>query len=203
MMKEKKIPAASAAPETASEESESRKSTTSLLSVKYTLLYILLIPFINWSFTWAPMVNLPGLAAWAFNPVTIVTGLVLVVRDFSQREIGHEVLFAMALALGLTYVTSGGALALASGAAFLISELVDYALFTFTKYKLSTRVLLSSALAAPIDTTTFLFGASFLRPDQLTAPNIIMSVGGKMVGAVIIWWLIRQRMERGQTTRNA
>jgi hypothetical protein len=203
MMKEKKSSAASATRETASEESESRKSTTSLFSVKYTLLYILLIPFINWSFTWAPMVNLPGLAAWAFNPVTIVTGLVLVVRDFSQREIGHEVLFAMALALGLTYVTSGGALALASGAAFLISELVDYALFTFTKYKLSTRVLLSSALAAPIDTTTFLFGASFLRPDQLTAPNIIMSVGGKMVGAVIIWWLIRQRMERGQTTRNA
>ena len=149
------------------------------------------------------MVNLPGLAAWAFNPVTIVTGLVLVVRDFSQREIGHEVLFAMALALGLTYVTSGGALALASGAAFLISELVDYAMFTFTKYKLSTRVLLSSALAAPIDTTTFLYGASFLRPDQLTAPNIIMSVGGKMVGAIIIWWLIRQRMERGQAATNA
>ncbi|CAM3626962.1 VUT family protein [Litorimonas haliclonae] len=200
MTKEKKIAAASTMQETACEESESRKPTTSLFSVKYTLLYVLLIPFINWSFTWAPMVNLPGLAAWAFNPVTIVTGLVLVVRDFSQREIGHEVLFAMALALGLTYVTSGGALALASGAAFLISELVDYAMFTFTKYKLSTRVLLSSAIAAPIDTTAFLYGASFIRVDQLTAPNIIMSVGGKMVGAIIIWWLIRQRMERGQTT---
>jgi len=70
------------------------------------------------------MVELPGLAAWAFNPVTIVTGLVLVVRDFAQREIGHEVLIAMMIALFLTYVTSGGALALASGAAFLISELV-------------------------------------------------------------------------------
>ncbi|RKQ71677.1 putative vitamin uptake transporter [Litorimonas taeanensis] len=175
---------------------EDKKATTSLKFVKYSLLYILLIPFINWSFTWAPMVNLPGLAAWAFNPVTIVTGLVLVVRDFSQREIGHEVLFAMALALGLTFVTSGGALALASGVAFLLSELVDYAMFTFTKYKLSTRVLLSSAIAAPIDTTAFLYGASFIREDQLTAPNIIMSVAGKMLGAVVIWWLIRQRMER-------
>ena len=82
---------------------------TSLRFFKNTLLYILLIPFINWSFTWAPMVELPGLAAWAFNPVTIVTGLVLVVRDFSQREIGHEVLIAMGLALFLTFVTSGGA----------------------------------------------------------------------------------------------
>ena len=169
---------------------------TNLRFVKYTLIYIQLIPFINWSFTWAPMVQLPGLAAWAFNPVTIVTGLVLVVRDFAQREIGHEVLIAMALALFLTYVTSGGALALASGAAFLISELIDYALFTFTKYKLSTRVLLSSAIAAPIDTTAFLYGASFIRDAQFTIPNVVMSVGGKMVGAVIIWWLIRRRMER-------
>jgi len=169
---------------------------TSLRYFKYTLVYILLIPFINWSFTWAPMVQLPGLAAWAFNPVTIVTGLVLVVRDFAQREIGHEVLIAMAIALFLTYVTSGGALALASGAAFLISELVDWAMFTFTKYKLSTRVLLSSAIAAPIDTTAFLYGASFIRDAQFTVPNVVMSVGGKMFGAIIIWWLIKQRMER-------
>ena len=175
---------------------EKEPQKTSLRFFKYTLVYILLIPFINWSFTWAPMVELPGLAAWAFNPVTIVTGLVLVVRDFAQREIGHEVLIAMAIALFLTYVTSGGALALASGAAFLISELVDWAMFTFTKYKLSTRVLLSSALAAPIDTTAFLYGASFIRDGQMTLPNIIMSVGGKMVGAIIIWWLIKRRMER-------
>lgn len=166
---------------------------SSLRFVKYTLVYILLIPFINWSFTWAPMVEL--LPGWAFNPVTIVTGLVLVVRDFAQREIGHEVLIAMALALFLTYVTSGGALALASGAAFLISELVDWAMFTFTKYKLSTRVLLSSAIAAPIDTTAFLYGASFIRDAQFTLPNVVMSVGGKMVGAVVIWWIIRRRME--------
>jgi len=183
---------------------------TSLRFFKYTLVYILLIPFINWSFTWAPMVGfvegqfatywagdpIPEFAKWLFNPVTIVTGLVLVVRDFAQREIGHEVLIAMAIALFLTYVTSGGALALASGAAFLISELVDWAMFTFTKYKLSTRVLLSSAIAAPIDTTAFLYGASFIRDAQFTIPNVVMSVGGKMFGAIIIWWLIKNRLER-------
>lgn len=141
------------------------------------------------------MVEIPGLAKWAFNPVTVVTGLVLVVRDFAQREIGHEVLIAMMIALGLTFVTSGAELALASGAAFLISELVDYAMFTFTKYKLSTRVLLSSAIAAPIDTTAFLFGASFIRDGQFSAANIIMSIGGKMAGAFVVWWLIRKYME--------
>ena len=159
-----------------------------------TLVYVLLIPFINWSFTWAPMWEvLPG---WAFNPVTIVTGLVLVVRDFAQREVGHYVLIAMAIALALTAVAAGPELALASGAAFAISELVDWALFTFTKFRLSSRVLLSSAIAAPLDTTIFLYGAEMIRPDQLTGPNITMSIIGKMVGAIVIWWIVRSRFEK-------
>ena len=159
-----------------------------------TFVYVALIPFINWSFTWAPMWEvLPG---WAFNPVTIVTGLVLVVRDFAQREIGHYVLIAMAIALALTAWAAGPELALASGAAFAIAEMVDWALFTFTKYRLSTRVLLSSAIAAPLDTTIFLYGAEMIRADQLTGPNVTMSIIGKMVGAIVIWWLVRTRLER-------
>ncbi len=159
-----------------------------------TLVYVLLIPFINWSFTWAPMWEiLPG---WAFNPVTIVTGLVLVVRDFAQREVGHYVLIAMAIALALTAVAAGPELALASGAAFAISELVDWGLFTFTKFRLSSRVVLSSAIAAPLDTTIFLYGAEMIRPDQLTGPNITMSIIGKMVGAIVIWWIVRSRFEK-------
>lgn len=202
-----------------SDFTETKREKVSLRHFKYTLFYILLIPFINWSFTWAP--NVEVFPNWAFNPVTIVTGLVLVFRDFAQREVGHEVLIAMAIGLGLTYVTSGGYLALASGLAFLISELVDWAMFTFTKYRLSTRVLLSSALAAPIDTTTFLYFAdkmpSQFQPaeywtvpklvyslfgsatdplppvDFFTLPNVSMSIIGKMVGAVVIWYLLRQR----------
>ena len=166
---------------------------TSLRFVKYTLIYILLIPFINWSFTWAPMWEvLPG---WAFNPVTVVTGLVLVVRDFAQREIGHEVLIAMVFALALTAHFAGKELALASGLAFLISELVDWAMFTFTRLKLSTRVLASSAIAAPMDTSVFLFLAERIRPDQFTMPNVTMSIIGKMVGALVIWWLLRLRKQ--------
>ena len=164
-------------------------------AVLVTLIYVALIPFINWSFTWAPMVALPGLG-WAFNPVTIVTGLVLVARDFAQREIGHWVLLAMAVALGLTWATSGGELALASGVAFAISELVDWAVYTFTRLRLSTRVLLSSALAAPVDTTVFLIGAEAIRSGQLTVPNVAMSIIGKMIGALVIWWIIRRTMER-------
>ena len=165
-----------------------------------TLVYVALIPFINWSFTWAPMWEvLPG---WAFNPVTIVTGLVLVVRDFAQREVGHYVLIAMAIALILTAFLAGPELALASGGAFAIAELVDWALFTFTKYRLSTRILLSSAIAAPLDTTIFLYGAELIRSDQLTMPNVTMSIIGKMFGAILIWWIVRSEFENRSAREN-
>ena len=188
---------------------DSRGALARIPWIKYTLLYVLLIPFINWSFTWAPMAgffegqfvtyfpneDVPKLAKWLFNPVTIVTGLVLIVRDFAQREVGHYVLIAMAIALVLTALTAGPQLALASGAAFAVSELVDWALFTFSKYKLSTRVLLSSALAAPIDTTLFLYGAEMVRGGMFTMPNIVMSITGKMIGAIVIWWIVKKRLE--------
>jgi len=34
-----------------------------------------------------------------------------------------------------------------------------------------------------------------IRPDQLTGPNITMSIIGKMLGAFVIWWIVRQKME--------
>jgi len=77
-----------------------------------------------------------------------------------------------------------------------ISEIVDWLLFTFSKYELSTRVLLSSALAAPLDTTIFLYGAEMIRGGMFTLPNIVMSILGKMVGAVVIWWFVKRREKR-------
>jgi len=99
-------------------------------------------------------------------------------------------------------LAAGPELALASGGAFAIAELVDWALFTFTKYKLSTRVLLSSAIAAPLDTTIFLYGAETIRDGMLTGPNITMSIFGKMIGAIVIWWLIRRKLEINHTHEN-
>jgi hypothetical protein len=158
-------------------------------------LYVLMIPFVNWSFKWAPNWTLFG--DFVFNPVTIVTGLILVVRDFAQRQIGHKIFFAMLTALGLTVWLAGPQLAIASGAAFFLSETIDWALFTFTKASLPTRVLLSTAIAAPIDSLAFLFLADTVREDshQLTPANLIMSIFGKLLGlvAVIVLMKLRER----------
>ncbi len=167
-----------------------------LRALAWTGLYIALIPFINWSFTWAPNIQLtPDIA---FNPVTVVTGLVLVVRDFVQRAVGHWVLAAMLVALGLTFATSGGALALASGAAFAISELVDWMVYTFTKRPLHQRIFLSSLFGAPIDSAVFLFGAEQIRAGSFTFANIAPSVFGKLLAAAAIAEVVRRhtRAER-------
>jgi queuosine precursor transporter len=172
-----------------------------LVSVKarvWGLIYVALIPLVNWSFTWAPSLPVPGLADVFFNPITVVTGLVLVVRDFAQREMGHKVLFAMALGVGWSAVLAGPELALASGLAFLVSELVDWALFTFTKLRFSSRVFLSSLIAAPVDTTIFLYGAEMIRAGSLTVPNWIASVIGKLMGAAVIAGGLRVGENRGK-----
>jgi uncharacterized PurR-regulated membrane protein YhhQ (DUF165 family) len=106
------------------------------------------------------------------------------------------VLFAMAVALALTVVLAGPELALASGVAFAISELVDWALFTFTKYRLSTRIWLSSLLAAPVDSVAFLWLAEAIRDGMFTPANVVMSVVGKLVGAFIVAALVARREHR-------
>jgi hypothetical protein len=99
---------------------------------RWTALYVGLMPLINWSFSAVPTLAIPGWAGGGqFQPLAIVTGLVLVVRDFGQREIKHWILGAMLLGLALSSLTSWIQVVVASGLAFLVSETVDWAIFTF------------------------------------------------------------------------
>lgn len=178
-------------------------------------MYVALIPFLNWTFGRPEVPKLDitpffgGIFGFdhtiIFNPLTIATGMVFVVRDFVQREMGHRVLVLMALAIGWSFYYSYPAIALASGLAFAISETADWLIFTFTKYRLSTRIVLSSALAAPVDTTVFLFGADLAQQAQGLPPgemfnlaNWIFFIIGKMIGAIAVSAMIRHRENRGE-----
>ncbi|MDZ4762542.1 MAG: hypothetical protein SGJ21_15880 [Alphaproteobacteria bacterium] len=176
--------------------------------------YVALIPFLNWTFGRSdiPTFDLTPAFGWMsnsaapiiFNPLTILTGFVFVVRDFVQREMGHRVLILMALAIGWSFYYSWPVIALASAVAFAISEAADWLIFTFTRYRLSTRILLSSVVAAPVDTTVFLYGADLARQMNgdpagimFNTPNWIFFIVGKLVGALVVSWMIRRREERG------
>jgi hypothetical protein len=179
-------------------------------------LYVALIPILNWSFGQPDIPKVDLTQAFGgvfgtshqiiFNPLTIATGMVFVVRDFVQREMGHRVLVLMGLAIAWSFYYSWPVIALASGIAFAISETADWLIFTFTKYRLSTRILLSSALAAPIDTTVFLYGADLAQVmagtaepgSQFNLANWIFFIIGKMIGAVAVSMMIRYREKRGE-----
>lgn len=152
------------------------------LKAPFTLLYVALIPFINWSYGVLPSISLPDGGAWP--PVAIVTGLVLVVRDFAQREVGHGIWAALIVAAALSFVTSWPVIALASTVAFVISETVDWALFTFSKRPLSQRVMISSLASAPLDTTAFWYLASLVQPGVFQPLTILTAVISKLFGGL-------------------
>ena len=150
---------------------------------KYTIAYIVSIVLVNIGFVYVPMIPMFG---EMFPPMTLIVGLVFILRDFAQREIGHGVLGAMAIGAILSYIMADPFIAIASVVAFGISELVDWAVYTYTKRPLKQRILLSSAIGTPIDSAVFLTMIGFFNPI-----GFILMTLGKMIAALIIWWGIK------------
>ena len=151
----------------------------------WTAIYIGAVVIINWLFLVIPMVPMFGTM---IPPVMLVVGFVFVFRDFAQREIGHWVIMAMLVAGALSYWTSAPFVAFASLTAFLISEAVDWAVYTFTQKPLSQRILYSSAVAVPIDTIVFL-----QLVDHFDWIAVAIVSVAKMVGAACFWLILRRR----------
>lgn len=162
-----------------------------------TALYVGLMPLINWSFAAVPTFPIPeGFGGGQFQPLAVVTGLVLVVRDFAQREIGNRVLAAMIIGLLFSTMTSWIVVVIASGAAFLISELVDWAIYTFSKRPLSQRIMLSSAASAPLDQVVFIYLASFVVPGIFAWGTVVAGIISKLAGAAVVAWVVARQEAR-------
>jgi len=164
------------------------------LQTPWTALYLYLIPFINWCFDHVPTFPLPGHGDW--NPMTVVTGLVLVVRDFAQREVGHWIFIFLGIGLVLSIWTSDPTIALASAAAFAVSETIDWALFTFAKLPLSKRVFVSAGVSGPIDAAVFLWIASYSIPGIFNGWSLMGSVVSRFLGCAVVYYFMKQRERR-------
>lgn len=151
---------------------------------KYTAIYIVLIVLVNWGFTVTPLIPLP--TGDMFPPMSLVVGFVFVSRDFAQREIGHSVIVAMLVGAVLSYFMADPYVALASLVAFLISEGADWAIYTWTKKPFEQRILLSSIASTPIDSAVFL-----AMIGHLSATAVVVMTLSKMIGAIIIWKIVR------------
>lgn len=156
---------------------------------RWTALYVGLMPFINWSFAAVPTYPIPDqLGGGMFQPLAIVTGLVLVVRDFAQRELKHWIWGAMIVGLLLSTLTSWIQVVVASGLAFLVSETIDWAVYTFSRRPLSQRIMLSSLASAPLDQVVFIGLASLVIPGIFAWGTVLTGIASKLLGA----WLVSQ-----------
>jgi len=170
------------------------KTTQNLgMSCFWVLIYIALIVLVNWLFTVVPLIAMGGGDKWP--PVALIVGLVFVARDFAQRYVGHWVIAAMVVAAVISYFMADPFVALASVVAFVISEFADWLIYSFTKRPFAQRILLSSVIAAPLDTVVFLGILGYL-----SGPAVLAMIASKFIGALIVWYLVKRRFARSKIT---
>ena len=145
----------------------------------WALIYVVSIVSVNWLFT-----VIPPIGIW--QPTSVIVGLTFIFRDLAQRKIGHWVLPVMLVGGAISYVMADPFVAIASVSAFLISEGVDWMVYTFTKRPLKDRILWSSAVGTPIDSIVFTAMIGILSP-----LNVVVMTVSKMIGAVVVWFSLR------------
>ena len=128
--------------------------------------YIGGVLFVNVGFSHRPDLD----AFWS-----LLVGGVLALRDLAQRHWGHGVLLLMLVGAALSFRLGAPAVALASATAFLISETVDWLVYTATHRPFATRIWWSVLCSAPVDTAVFLAMAGLLN-GQLFAIGVVSKV---------------------------
>ena len=92
----------------------------------------------------------------------------------------------MLVGAGLSYLMADPFVAIASLVAFVISETADWGVYSVTKKPLGQRILISSAIATPIDSAVFLYMIGYF-----SVLGCILMVLAKMVAAGLIWWRLK------------
>lgn len=127
----------------------------------------------------------------------IMIGIALVLRDLVQRRLGRWIAVA-AILVGalLSALLAPKALVMASGAAFLLSELADFAVYTPLQAKrLVLAVLLSGLVGLVVDSTVFLYLA--FGSLEFLAGQIIGKAWMVIASLPFIYWLRESDARRG------
>jgi len=132
----------------------------------FLVLFCLTIPAANWLIGHVGTVCVPNgpclvpVAPGVMAPSgVLMIGLALVLRDLVQRRLGVEfgigaIIVGAAISAGLAPPT----LALASAAAFLLSEFADFAVYTpLARRRLVVAVIASSVVGLVVDSIVFLW----------------------------------------------
>jgi uncharacterized PurR-regulated membrane protein YhhQ (DUF165 family) len=142
-------------------------------------LFLACIPLANWMIGHVGTTCAPGgpclvpVAPGVLAPSGVLTvGVALVLRDVVQRCLGLGAgLAAIAAGSALSVLVAPGPLVLASGTAFALSELADFAVYTpLQRRRLMLAVAASSMVGLVVDSVVFLtlaFGSLAFLPGQV------------------------------------
>lgn len=127
----------------------------------------------------------------------LMVGLALVLRDLVQRRLGARWAIAAILAgAALSALLAPPALVLASGTAFLLSELADFAVYTpLQRRRLVLAVVASGLVGLVIDSLLFLqlaFGSLDFLSGQIIGKAWIV-----LLSIPVIWGLRNWDQRRG------
>lgn len=147
------------------------------MRLKWTLLYVLSAVLVNALFLLIPPVHL---GAMVFPLGSLVVGGTFILRDYAQAEVGHRVVLATLVGTGITALMSPG-LAFASGTAFLVSELADWAVFSRWPGSFRSRVVASSVIGSPLDSALFMSLAGFF-----SWPGVLLMTVSKLVALAFV-----------------
>ena len=170
------------------------------------VLFILTIPLGNWVVTNVGLVCDPHgpclIPVWpgVWSPSAVmVAGLALVLRDAVQSILGN--LWAVAaIAAGalLSYLLADPAVVLGSTAAFLFSELADFAVYTPMRRRFpSSAVVVSGRLRDSMIFLSLAFGSLDYLFGQVLGKFWMSLLGGAVL------WYIRYRQHRAEPAADA
>ncbi len=141
--------------------------------------FLACVPLANWLIQHAGTVCIPGgpclipVAPGLMAPSGVVTvSAALVLRDVVQRCLGLQAgLVAIVIGTALSALLAPLSLVLASGAAFALSELIDFAIYTpLQRTRLVTAIVAASFAGLVVDSIVFLslaFGSLEFLPGQI------------------------------------
>jgi uncharacterized PurR-regulated membrane protein YhhQ (DUF165 family) len=178
--------------------------TTRIEGYIYLVAFALCIPAANWLIGhWGTVCSpntpcmipvAPGIMA---PSGVLMIGLALVLRDLVQRRLGARWAIAAILAgAALSALLAPPALVLASGTAFLLSELADFAVYTpLQRRRLVLAVVASGLVGLVIDSLLFLqlaFGSLDFLSGQIIGKAWIV-----LLSIPVIWGLRNLDQRRG------
>ncbi len=164
------------------------------LGVASAVTFVAVVALANVATAHLGMVELPFGAAVTAG--TFLAGAALILRD-AVHEFAGRLAVAGCIAAGAAAALPGAParIAMASAVAFAIAEMVDWAVYSpLRSHGYGRAVLVSSIVAAPIDTAIFLGIAGFPVELGSISGQVFVKVSMAVLAAVIVRAVLRYRV---------